>query len=81
MSKDTPALSRAVLWFRAARERERLLVEWLGAALIVGALLLVSIPLGIGVAGVLLVVLANFGMGAEDAADSHDGSPDSTLRR
>lgn len=80
MSKDTPGLSRAVSWFRAARERERSLVEFLGAALIVGALLMVSIPLGIAVAGVALVFLANFGMGAEDAADSHDGTKDSTVR-
>ena len=61
-------------------ERWRLLVEAVGASLIVGALLMVSIPLGIAVAGVVFVVVANFYMGAEDASSDDSSAEDSAQR-
>ena len=48
-------------------ERMRLLVEALGAVLVIVAALLVYAPLGILVAGVILIVIANFYLGDDDA--------------
>lgn len=77
----TPVATRLARYVLAVRERQRLLVEGLGAALIVCAVLMFSLPLGVLVAGVMLVLAANFYMGADDAGADGDDSQDSAVGR
>lgn len=59
------------------------MVEALGALLIVCALVMVSIPLAVFVAGAILVAVANLYMrgGEPDGSTSGDDSTDSTVGR
>lgn len=53
-------------------ERWRLLLETIGAALVILAVVMFSVALGILVAGVFLIVAANFYGGSDADADSDE---------
>jgi hypothetical protein len=79
--KASPILGAIVRQVRAVRERERVLVEVAGIVLIVCALWLVSIPVAIGFAGLVLVAVANLYMGRSDADTNDRDSADTENRQ
>jgi hypothetical protein len=75
-----PVLQTLVDAINETRERRRLALEAAGAILIVYGLGLVSMGAAIVAAGLVLVVVANFYMGSNDAGTNDDDSQDPPLR-